>query len=459
MKTIASIAVFAAAAYAQTTPPTSKFKINCQTNTSPDGEAGPAFTAVQQRDDGEYNVYWSSFARKYGGVSASGAYGETPSHSFCDTYDNSSYTALVQANVFNWPNEVEAVPTSVFGGLGYMTVADGFATPATHDGCVAIVNTNGPMPAQEGDIQFLTNGCGQGNLLQTKYYYHYTRWFDMDGDGDLDLLTARCSSLTDPTQCDESQLLWLQNPGKAFSPTSRTWKQFIVDAAANIADVGLDVMEYNGQIYVIAGGFTTGKLLLLSGQNWANTANIQAVEIANNNTYYFAQRFGDLNADGIPDVFVTIGSYGQAPGKLIVYPGVDNGAYSLGDAITVYDQFPVFNSAGLGSPGDAQVFYYSSNTTNTIPSILISGDDDGMMYMADPSTTDPSSFNWQYTTSVIMKTKQFSPFVTPFNAPTVGDMTVVDINGDGCTDIVVAAYSLKQIVFLEQKNTRSCVSN
>jgi hypothetical protein len=215
-------------------------------------------------------------------------------------------------------------------------------------------------------------------------------------------------------------------------------------------------MEYNGQIYVITGGFTTGKLLLLTGQDWANTANVQATEIANNNTYYFAQRFGDLNADGIPDVFVTIGSYGVAPGKLVVYPGVDNGAYSLGDAITVYDQFPVFNSKGLGSPGDAQVFYYSSNTTNTIPAILISGDDDGMMYMADPSTTDPSSFNWQYTTSVIMKTKQFSPFVTPFNAPTVGDMTVVDINGDGCTDIVVAAYSLKQIVFLEQKNTRSC---
>lgn len=215
-------------------------------------------------------------------------------------------------------------------------------------------------------------------------------------------------------------------------------------------------------IYVITGGFTTGKLLLLSGQNWANTANVQAVEVATNNTYYFAQRFGDLNMDGIPDVFVTIGSYGVAPGKLMVYPGVDtNGVYSLGDAYTVYDQFPVFNSKGLGSPGDAQRFFYSTKDAangTVIPSILISGDDDGQMYMADPNSSDPATFDWTYTTSVIMKTKQFSPFVTPFNAPTVGDMTIVDINNDGCTDIVVAAYSLKQIVFLEQKNTRSCTN-
>lgn len=118
----------------------------------------------------------------------------------------------------------------------------------------------------------------------------------------------------------------------------------------------------------------------------------------------------------------------------------------------------MWNSAALGSPGNAYRFFYSERQEKhgEIPSILVSGDDDGFMYMADPVSTDPTEFNWSYTVNTIYKTKDFSPLVTPVNAPTVGQPTVWDVNGDGCNDIIVAAYSLQQLVFLEQRDTLGC---
>lgn len=468
MQKLISAAALAGVTLAQTTPPTSPWKVNCQTTTSPDGQPGPAFTALQPRSDGEYNVIWSSFARKYGAIAASGAYGSNPNvDNFCDTGDNSSYTQIVDTNVFNWPNGVKPVPIDVFGSTGYLTVADGFATPSTHDGCIAIVNSGGNMPSNVGDVQFISNGCGQGNLLQTKYFYHYVEWVDMDGDGDLDILTARGSSLTNPTDLDASMLVWFQNPGSPFSTTARTWKEFVIEASQDVCDVGFDLVTYNNQKYVICGGFASGKLALMTGDDWTNTASItaQILDQPANVSFYFSQTWADMNNDNIPDAIVTIGSYGAGNGKMLVYPGVDtNGVLSVASGIMVYDQFPVFSSSSVGSPGEAFPFYYgtSDQANGVLPSILVSGDDDGYMYMFDPTgyvNPDGSDFNWVYNEAVIMKTKQFSPFVTPFNAPTVGQPTIFDIDQDGCNDIVVPSYYLKQIVFLEQKNKRNCQSS
>ena len=85
------------------------------------------------------------------------------------------------------------------------------------------------------------------------------------------------------------------------------------------------------------------------------------------------------------------------------------------------------------------------------------------MYMFDPTGyTDPmgADFNWEYNMETIMKTDTKTPAVlTPLNAPTVGQPSVVDLNGDGCNDIVVPSYALQQLIFLELKNTRNCQHN
>merc|ERR1712038_649700 len=80
--------------------------------------------------------------------------------------------------------------------------------------------------------------------------------------------------------------------------------------------------------------------------------------------------------------------------------------------------------------------------------------------MFDPTGyTDPkgSDFDFQYKMEIIFKTEEVNDdFITPFNAPTVGQMSVADFNNDGCNDIVVPSYALKQLIFLELKNTNNC---
>merc|ERR1711981_53869 len=453
------LTALAGVAYSQSVPATSGWTLNCQTTSSPndDGALGPAFLSNQPLSNGEYNFFWSSFGRGYGAVSASGQYGNFTGDSFCEGQNDNQTTQLVETNVFKWPNEVKPVPLNVFNSNGYFTVANGFATPTTKDGCVAIVNSNGNLPAQVGDVQFLTNGCGQGSFIQTKYFYHYVKWVDMDGDGDLDLVTARSSGSTDPTNLDESALVWLTNPGTGFDPAAKVWKVNVVRASNDIADTAFDIMTYSGVMYGIAGGFASGTLALFSGSNWSKKAP-SSKTIARNNPFYFTTKFEDLNMDGIPDVLVTIGSYGAGNGQLIVYPGQasSSGSYSLGSAITIDKTFPVYNSKALGSPGEAFRFDYSTRNIQQglVPSILVSGDDDGNIYMVDPVTTDPSSFNWNYNDKVtIFASAPFNPFVTPLTAPTIGQPSIVDIDGDGCTDIGIPAYSLKMNVFIEQKFT------
>ena len=71
----------------------------------------------------------------------------------------------------------------------------------------------------------------------------------MDGDGDLDLLTARASGAVNPVDLNSSDLIWLENPGNpVFSPgTSNNnagqWKTYVIPSAHNIADTYLDAYQ------------------------------------------------------------------------------------------------------------------------------------------------------------------------------------------------------------------------
>ena len=162
--------------------------------------------------------------------------------------------------------------------------------------------------------------------------------------------------------------------------------------------------------------------------------------------------------DGTPDAAVTIGSYGEKPGQLVVYQGsssVDS-IISSDSKTVVYDQFEQFEgSNSLGSPGSITVFQYSTSgdSDKDIPSLLISGDDDGYMYMADP--TSVKNFSFEYDLSTIF-VQTLVPIYTPLTAPTIGQQSVVDINGDGCNEIIVPGYHAKNIYILEQVNKRNC---
>ena len=280
----------------------------------------------------------------------------------------------------------------------------------------------------------------------------------MDGDGDLDLLTARASGAVNPVDLNSSDLIWLENPGNpVFSPgTSNNgagqWKTYVITSAHNIADTYLDAFQNPagpaGNIIVIAGGFASQTLAIFQSKNWKNVDSVSA-NIIDNDGNYFTQQFADLDQDGILDVIITIGSYSVQNGKLIVYRGSfnDDSEYNLSQKSVIYDQFPVWPSPGLGSPGEGTAFWYSDLAKQSYrpPNILVSGDDDGNIYIAEPA----SSIFGDYNLKTIYTSAEFNPKQNPLNAPTVGKPVTGDFTGNGCNDIVVPNYRNEQLVVLE----------
>ena len=461
LKTMKHISLFAltAASFCAGDRASKGWQINCKVDTS--DEFGPAFLDSNRRQHGDLGLYWSWFGRGEAGISGSSPFGVPGDFDDCSSTGNDT-TLMVKADFITWPNEVNEVPPSVFG-TGYIAIPTGFATPATNDGCIAIADLNAPSgyPVGADNIQLITGGCGTGGVREAKYFYHVAKWFDMDQDGDLDLLTARAEGRTNPTDLSSSDLVWFQNPGNGvFQPGNNPWQEFVVQTGADVADTYLDVFNNNGTIVVIAGGFSSRQLVLFQGNDWTNVFSVTA-ELIDTDGYYFYQEFADLNLDGIEDVIVTIGSYGEQNGQLIVYQGQmsSQGVYSLAPKSVVYDQFPMWSSAALGSPGEARPFFYSildKKNGNVKPNLLVSGDDDGNMYLFTPGVS--GNFG-DYDFNQIYESAPFNPFVTPFTAPTVGKPAVIDINEDGCNEIVIANYHNKQLVIIEQNSQSNCKKN
>jgi hypothetical protein len=431
------------------------WKINCQVTT---GDVGPAFTAVTDNSDGSHNIEWSYFSLSHAGVRSAGPFEDFGGDHYCESADNSTNQVVVDG-LFDWPNNINPVPAGTFGKSqpsNLFIAADGFATPIARDGCLAIFDITGDSIDQDA-MFFVSKCCGQQGALTTKWYYHVTKFIDMDKDGDLDIVTARSSGATNPLDPKDTQLLWFENPGKSYNVGNRNWNEHVISVGNNIADVSVDVTTIKNQIYILAGGFASRQLIVVTSSDWTDDSKATAYSI-DTDGYYFDAIWADLDMDGTPDAAVTIGSYGEKPGQLVVYQGsssVDS-IISSDSKTVVYDQFEQFEgSNSLGSPGSVSVFQYSTSgdSDGDIPSLLISGDDDGYMYMADPTST--KNFNFEYDLSTIF-VQTLVPIYTPLTAPTIGQQSVVDINGDGCNEIIVPGYHAKSIYILEQMNTRNC---
>lgn len=467
MKLIVAVGALAASALADDRG-LSGWDIECKVDTD-QTEAGPAFLYNDKERNGELNLYWSSFGRDSAGVYGNGPFGVKDDLTSCSSVSNDTQIPLIDAEYLKWPNEMVKTPPSIFGRNDYLAVANGFP-PVANDGCIAIADMQQPFPVGQSDIQIVTGGCGCNRVGQTKYFYHTMKWFDMDGDGDLDILTARASSRLSPTDLAASELVWFENPGdQSFQPGCNAWKSYEIQGGNGIADVYLDVFlnsNGNDNIVVVVGGFASRTLSIIQGPvgAWGRSQGRLTQTIVDNDGYYFYQMFDDLNQDGVPDLLVTIGSYGEKQGQLVIYQGsiTPTGGYSVGNKKVIYNQFPVFNSAGLGSPGFARPFYYSKAGARQFddekyPNILVNGDDDGNLYLFTANYEDNAAMAWgNYTYSKIYQTAAFNPFVTPFNAPTLGKETVIDINNDGCNEIILPNYSTKQLVVLEQRDVTKC---
>jgi len=276
----------------------------------------------------------------------------------------------------------------------------------------------------------------------------------MDNDGDLDLVAPRASGRAGSQDIEESEFDWWVNPNLPFdTETANYWEHMYIPASRNIADMFMDIMTVGSYIYVVLAGFSSEELLVLYSDDWTRTNNINSQIIASDGLYSSVQ-FTDLNADNIPDILATTGSANRNNPSVVAYAGISTGSGWVASTTkhTLYTGFPTFNSAGVSSPGQARSFHYSSNDSNNqnkLANIIVSGHNDGYVYVLEPSTSDPTLFVWQYDTNIVFETDLFNPFVTTLTAPTIGIPLVLDLDDNGCNNVVIPGVATKMIHVLD----------
>ena len=91
---------------------------------------------------------------------------------------------------------------------------------------------------------------------------------------------------------------------------------------------------------------------------------------------------------------------------------------------------PLTAARGRGAPGQAVVVDYFTQPPRKKPILILSGDDDGCVYLIE-AIHDDDPTNWEYTAKIIHKSEK----------STIGQVSVEDVDDDGHPEMFVPAYN------------------
>lgn len=141
--------------------------------------------------------------------------------------DFANIKATQIASGFAWPNEISPIPPEVFNdGSNGIIVPDGFLVPFHNNGNIFVVTTD-PADVTKKQAQYTLTTQKSG------YFYHIGRWVDMNGDGRLDLVTARSNAKN-----GGGELIWLEHPEEGLQKTP--WTEHLITKGP---DVMFDIYE------------------------------------------------------------------------------------------------------------------------------------------------------------------------------------------------------------------------
>ena len=156
-------------------------------------------------------------------------------------------------------------------------------------------------------------------------------------------------------------------------------------------------------------------------------------------TYAYIQLTMDLNGDQKPDLLVTVND--EFNGSLIAYELPSSNDIRTGHFVkhVLASGFKsIVQVKGRGAPGQAIAIQFYSLTARKKPVLILSGDDDGCVYLLEAMhDNDPS--NWEYSKRVIHRSEK----------STIGQISVEDVDNDGHPEMFVPAYN-EGIVYIYQ---------
>lgn len=337
------------------------------------------------------------------------------------------------ANSAVWPNSPDDLPSGVVPGYEGVIWSSGFLVPTKTKGRLEIFNMNAEDP---------TKTCINIASKDTKdYAYHRVLWKDMDGDGDMDAVTARFHNAN-----KEQSFAWMENPGEAVDG----WTQHeIYTNGPDVNFVNLQ-LQSNGvdmdcfltaelwhlrtAIYCIRTGVAGG---------WTNPENVQMRVIDDTVGQAFDVLVDDLNNDGRVDLLLTAfnNSRHVMTGNVLVYEIPDDIFEGQWVRHVIADGFKPAIGNNKMSPGAPKTFYpsdaYANEMVDSKPHrkwIAVSGDDDGHAYVLRPRSD--ATDDWSpYEKSVIVSS----------GGETVGTLAIGDMDADGYTDMIISGYSANKL--------------
>ncbi len=307
-----------------------------------------------------------------------------------------------------WPNEASVSPQGVFASP-MLLIPGGFLVPGKSTGAIALLN---PSTLESKDITKPKGG----------FWYHRVMWKDMDGDGKLDILTARANKPMFGSP--KGELLWLKQPA---DPLNGEWTENII---AQGPDVYFDAADLNGdgQDEIVVAQFFSKKLSVY----WKNGAKYEMRVIDDSIGQVFDVQIADLNNDGTKDLLVT-NHEGGGKGLVLAYEvpkDLSKGTFTKHVLLKdIETRQGGFNQA---SPGSARTFKAKIDDKESKPLILVNGDGSQRAHIL--TAQSQQSGDWNYTETELVDANC-----------TAGLSAIGDANGDGYTDIFVPAYDNNEI--------------
>lgn len=346
-------------------------------------------------------------------------FGKDTLFSISNWHKGLSDASELHLEVFNedtvWPNEARAADPNLFGEEGVI-VSGGFLVPGKATGAVTFVPwSNSKKP------QVLTKP-------KKGWFYHRTEEFDVNGDGYLDLITAR--AFKPMFGKPDGELLWLENPGPNRQLDSESWQEHIIGRGP---DVHFRVLPPNDgyPLTIISTEFSAKKLSAFR-RNSEGSFDYTLLDETLGSA--FDIQLADLNTDGNTDLIV---SNHENDEKASVF------GYEL-DLINLKIKARHTLITGIqtkqkgiqaASPGPVLAFHPTNSKGNPTskPWVLVSGDGSQKAHLLVPED-EVSTHNWKYNEHVI-----WNP------TSTVGQSTVADLDNDGLLEIIIPAYDANKI--------------
>jgi hypothetical protein len=326
-----------------------------------------------------------------------------------------SIKPLPLTSQITWPNGTTYVSQDVFGNEGIL-VSGGFLVPGKGNGAVTFI----PLGASTSSSNIHAITGSQGS-----WFYHKTSLVDMNGDGLVDVVTARANKPL--FGAAKTELLWLENPGLPTALTT-SWKEHII---SKNADVHFELIGVVGSAIpaIVATEFFNKKLSI----TWQENGQFVNRVIDDKLGSAFDLQVVDVNFDGRRDLLVTNHESTASASGVFAYEipeDLKKGSFIkhvLFSGIQTRQKGP--NQA---SPGAPLAFYPAVNQTNSKPWILVSGDGSQRAHLLKPNSESVS--DWSYSESTLTDEKC-----------TVGSSAVGDVNGDGFAEVFVPAYDNNRI--------------